>query len=329
MTDHDSGAKDTAEGRDIAGVSAPNVVPFPRAWYGSVDELVPIDPVRASDSSGGDPLADASAFWSGDTSTPTLIPTPPASSSAEAAARKPATREWAEDELEFAGAGRVGAYRRPGAPSPRGRTIGAEQVRAGVAPRRVSAVLALVLVVLIAGLTALVTLRGGGSARQTGKAATARQRSLIVTQTIPQTTTVVQTITSRGTALVRPPHRKRARPTRHATKARPAVTTPVSAYHPAAPSGPVVSSPSGSGSGSDSGSGSSSGAGSVGGGGSSSGAGSLSTNGSSSGAGSLSTSGSSSRGASAPASGGGTPTTSGSSRPSCAPSATNGGACSL
>ena len=63
MTDHDSGAKDRAKEGGVAGATGPNVVPFPRSWYGAVDELVPIsaDPPRRNSGE-----ADATAFWGGD-----------------------------------------------------------------------------------------------------------------------------------------------------------------------------------------------------------------------------------------------------------------------
>jgi hypothetical protein len=47
------------EGGHVAGADAPNVVPFPRDWFGSVDDLVPIDLEPQSGSS-------AAAFWEGD-----------------------------------------------------------------------------------------------------------------------------------------------------------------------------------------------------------------------------------------------------------------------
>lgn len=64
MKDHDSGARDQAEEGGVAGASGRNVVPFPRTWYGAVDELVPIrsdDPPR-----GSVPGVDALAFWGGE-----------------------------------------------------------------------------------------------------------------------------------------------------------------------------------------------------------------------------------------------------------------------
>ena len=63
MTDHDSGAKEQAGDGGVAGEAGTNVVPFPRSWYGSVDELVPIttDPPRRRR-----PSVDASAFWGGE-----------------------------------------------------------------------------------------------------------------------------------------------------------------------------------------------------------------------------------------------------------------------
>src|ERR1700744_3140752 len=71
MTDHNSGADGQAEERGGTRSPAPNVVPFPKAWYGSVDELVPISPAPSVTGSGrADSLADATAFWGGDATTP-------------------------------------------------------------------------------------------------------------------------------------------------------------------------------------------------------------------------------------------------------------------
>jgi hypothetical protein len=73
MPDQDWGSADgtargAASGRTtggdrerVTGADAPNVVPFPRDWYGSVDDLVPIDlePPQAGPNA-------AAAFWDGD-----------------------------------------------------------------------------------------------------------------------------------------------------------------------------------------------------------------------------------------------------------------------
>src|SRR5579863_4448048 len=67
MTDHNSGATDPAEEGGAADTRAANVVPFPRAWYGSVEELVPIDLAPPRSAQRSDTVADASAFWGGDT----------------------------------------------------------------------------------------------------------------------------------------------------------------------------------------------------------------------------------------------------------------------
>ncbi len=73
MADQDSGNADGAAGSEAngrtgsgdsgvgTGTDAANVVPFPRDWFGSVDELVPID-LEPSCSVAND----AAAFWDGD-----------------------------------------------------------------------------------------------------------------------------------------------------------------------------------------------------------------------------------------------------------------------
>src|SRR5579875_15 len=65
MKDHNSGAKEQAEEGGVGGTET-NVVPFPRSWYGSVDELVPIDTGPSPEPDRPSSLADASAFWGGD-----------------------------------------------------------------------------------------------------------------------------------------------------------------------------------------------------------------------------------------------------------------------
>jgi hypothetical protein len=185
MTDHNSGAKEQAE-KDAAGAVGTNVVPFPRSWYGSVDDLVPISPGPPPDAGAPSSLADASAFWGGDASQP--------------GGHQEVRPDVVEDDP---GAGAVEQEWREGEPD--------GSAARGVLP---TVAFAVALITLL-GVTAVVALSGRGVAGHGGGRAPARTPVLTVTRTVPQTTTVVQTITTRKTETVR--HRSTERHRRPAT----------------------------------------------------------------------------------------------------------------
>lgn len=293
MTDHDSGAKDKAEEVETGRAAAPNVVPFPRSWYGSVDELVPIDPQPPRPDRATESVSDASAFWGGDSD-----PAPVADDEIGAASVKTSPPQQVVTErhdAEFDVAEPSPPRRQPAVARPRSRS-----------PRRVPAAFALALIALLVGVISVAALGRGAAPSAAGTTGVARQPDLTVTQTVPQTTTVVQTVTTSSGATVRHRHRRRREPRQPegarqavATAPRqvagakqgpattpPATTTPANTYHPSAPANTYHQSAS------------------------------------------PASSGSSSRGNNPPA-GGATPPAAGSSKPSCAPSMTNGGACSL
>src|SRR5579875_2011144 len=69
MTDHNPGANGPAE-QGGAGRTGAKVVPFPRSWYGSVDELVPIAPSPPKEPDRSVASPDASTFWGGNAAEP-------------------------------------------------------------------------------------------------------------------------------------------------------------------------------------------------------------------------------------------------------------------
>lgn len=297
MTDHESGAKEQAEEDRAAGGPAANVVPFPRSWYGSVDELVPIDPQPPRAARSSDTVADANAFWAGDT-TRARGDQGAGSPSGKTSPPHQVVPEWDEDEIELslgpsAPTGDVAPE--PGGPQGAVPSSARQRDTSQRPPRRLPIVVAVALVALLVGIISAAALDGGGRGRNhaaTGIAA--RRPALTVTQTVPQTTTVVQTVTTSGGRPVRHRPVKRSRAT-HAvgaprqvdTTVRQPATTSVQETTAAPSAGyyPSSSSPRPS---------------------------------------------DSSRGNATPRVGSGrTPASSGSSHTGCAPSATNGGACSL
>ncbi len=182
MKDHNSGAKDQAEDGGVGGAGA-NVVPLPRSWYGSVDELVPIDPGPPPGSDRRTSLTGASAFWGGDDERPGGV---------EAGRSEAGAIDFPNpgDGRPRRGPGGVGAFRREAG--------GAAGGRWGLP----ATALALALLALGA-VAAIGTLSGRGAPNQVGTRAPTRKPVLTVTQTVPQTTTVVQTVSTDGSELAR------------------------------------------------------------------------------------------------------------------------------
>jgi hypothetical protein len=309
MTDHDSGAKEQAEEGGAAAGAAANVVPFPRSWYGSVDELVPIDPRPPARSS--DRASDASAFWGGDAPQAPVREEAPGARSGKTSPPRQIVTEWDDDEIELAGRGpdAPGGETAPDPTSPPDAAHGGARLRDGSlrgkrSPQRLPPALAAALVVLLVGILSAGALSGGPSPRHASVKTAERKPALTVTQTVPQTTTVVQTVTTSDRTPARHRHSRRNHAARVGevprsvvatphdatrttvptttvpmTPPQQAVTTPANAYHSSTP--PPAPSDSW-------------------------------------------------RGTYTPGTGGGTtPARSGSSNRGCAPSVTNGGACSL
>ena len=244
MTDHDSGAKDQAEEGGAAGAPAANVVPFPRMWYGSVEELVPINPEPSRSSVRSDPVADARAFWGGDTAQSSVGHEATAENSAAAPASEEAQSEW-QGDVEFAHEPRPDRdeRRHDERGFPRGVPTETRQ-RIGEPRRRLPAVLALALIGLLVGVISVAALNGGGTGKHRRASTPARTPALTVTQTIPQTTTVVQTVTTRSKVPARHRKEQRKKPARVSATDRQITTTPASDYQPSSSSAPASSSPS-------------------------------------------------------------------------------------
>lgn len=153
MKDHDSGAREQAEEGGVAGATGPNVVPFPRSWYGAADELVPIraaDPPRRPA-----PTADASTFWGGESTAPDATAEGMAGADGSGSTQRPPHAEPRDAEPAPVWSSlRVGAGIDPGRPAPRAPVSGAlnDGRRAG---RRLRPAL-LALVVCVALLVAVV-----------------------------------------------------------------------------------------------------------------------------------------------------------------------------
>lgn len=194
MTDHNSGAKDQAEAGGVDGAGA-NVVPFPRSWYGSVDELVPIDPGPPPDTDRSSSSTDATAFWGGD-----------------------ATQPSGRDSDEVA----------PESPS-----VTPNQTRRR---RALQAGFALALLVAV---TVIVALGGENAPTKGNKAAAAKAPALTVTQTVPRTTTVVQTVTTPKTNTAHDRHPRRREPTAATIDAKQVTSAADSVSHSPTPSRPA------------------------------------------------------------------------------------------
>ena len=275
MKDHDSGAKEQAEDGGAGGKGA-NVVPFPRSWYGSVDELIPIEPGPPPGAVRESSLTDASAFWGGD-----ATQSDEASKASLGVSEDDRGVDSFEPELS-ADESPISSYAAPRVERrPTGRGWSASTF-------------VLALIVLLAGVAALAVLSIRGTTGQADPSKSAREPALTVTQSIPQTTTVVQTVTTRKTRPVRsrPAVHHYRPPEQHSSS----VTDAVSQAHPTESTVPVIESPPSS-----------------------------HQSSSSSGA----STGKSGANATPPARVRSSAPTAGSSKPSCAPSVTNGGGCSL
>ncbi len=198
MKDHNSGAEGPAEERGGASSPAPNVVPFPRAWYGSVDELVPISPAPSVTASPrADSLADASAFWGGEATKPSG-PDPIVENAVNDPSTRPLTppADWQEDEALASPEWQV--VSEPLARNSDGVASESPQVKPNQPERRraLPGGLALALLALLVAVTVIAALGGGNGPAKENKTAGARTPALTVTQTVPQTSTVVQTVTT-------------------------------------------------------------------------------------------------------------------------------------
>jgi hypothetical protein len=184
MADHEWGSADApasgaakgsaggADGGRLAGADAPNVVPFPRDWFGSVDELVPIelDPPEAGPNA-------AAAFWDGDAGV------------GEDAAEASGRREQPGTPAAAAGSDQTQWARRSRPPTRPRRSVGWKLV--------VVALLALVL-----GGAAALLLTGNGASRGADDAGHQRQRFALnvrtETVTAPVTVTATMPVRSHG-----------------------------------------------------------------------------------------------------------------------------------
>jgi hypothetical protein len=185
MKDHNSGAKDQAEEGGVGGTGA-NVVHFPRNWYGSVDELVPIDPGPPPGSDRPGSLTDASAFWGGGDGGGDGRPEGVEARRSEAAAADLPTA--GEDDPRVGSVGPVPPRLKP--------KVHRRRRRRGLPATAVALAL-----VALGAVAAIGTLSERGAPNQVGRSTPARKPVLTVTQTIPQTTTVVQTVSTAGSAL--------------------------------------------------------------------------------------------------------------------------------
>jgi len=229
MTDQGGGSADgSARGTATGGKSrsdherdvdadARKVVPFPREWYGSPDELVPIDlgPPEAdtADAAGSD-ATQAAAFWEGGAGTDHELANSP-----NARLRDPATSSSAVQAEPL----RTSDRATPPKPPTR---------RFSMRPLAVAALLA----VILAG-AAAVLVSGLGTGRGTDPGARARRQDAAraVTKTVTTPVTVTTKVPTRGTRGRRPSARTHAdRPAGDLAKSgaagaqQPAVTQPAS-----------------------------------------------------------------------------------------------------
>ena len=195
MKDHNSGAKDQAEEGGV-GVAGAKVVPLPRSWYGSVDELVPIDPGPPPGPDGPSSLTDASAFWGGGDGRPEVAE----AEHAEEARRSPDAGRSEDAGTNFADPG-------GDAHSPVRVMSGPAHVKPNVQRRGGrrglwATVIALSLVAM-AAVAATGSLTGRGAPNRVGMRTPTRKTVLTVTQTIPSTTTVARAVGTRVSGLER------------------------------------------------------------------------------------------------------------------------------
>lgn len=245
MTDHNSGAKDQAEEGGAAGGAAANVVPFPRTWYGSVDELVPIDLEPPRNGRQSDPAGDASAFWGGETAQTGVARGPTAEGSDATHVAQDAVTDRHDDELEFSRGTPADIDEKASAGGALARDLPTTAYeRRWKSPRRLPTVFVLVVIGLLVGVLSLAALNGGGP-KHDGAVSAARNRDLTVTQTVPRTTTVVQTVTTGRRGPVRHRHEQHTKPTRVITARSATTTAPAISYHPSTPPSPSSSSSNG------------------------------------------------------------------------------------
>ncbi len=217
MKDHNSGAKDQVEEGGVGGAGA-NVVPLPRSWYGSVDELVPIDPGPPTEPDRRSSLTDASAFWGGDDRRPEGVE---AGRSEAAGTDLPNPR----DDAPNAGPAVSAPSHAKSKVHGRGRRRGQPATAVALA------------LVALGAVAAIGTLSGRSAPNPVAARTPARKPVLTVTQTVPQTTTVVQTVSTGGSELVR------HRPAKHGGHA---TTDPLSRKQTAVPATSRVQSPAAS-----------------------------------------------------------------------------------
>ena len=151
-----TGGKGRSDRERDADADARKVVPFPREWYGSPDDLLPIDLGRpegdATDAAGSD-ATEAAAFWEGGAGTNHEVADP-----TDARLRDPATSRSADQNEP------IRTSDGPSAPKPPSRR----------SPRRPLAVVALLAVVLAGGAAVLVSglgMRNGTDPRRSRSAA--------------------------------------------------------------------------------------------------------------------------------------------------------------
>ena len=240
MTDHNSGAKDEAEERGAAGAAAANVVPFPRAWYGSADELVPIGTEPHAHRS--DSLADASAFWGGESTEPgsdsdlrTELP------GVAPSAAEPDVTDWSGAEPEPPRDSHSGARVSPNDVAARRVPAGGGDTRSA-SGKRLRAALATILCGVVSGLVALVLLGHFTTPKREDGTAQVAKPSLTVTRTIPQTTTVVRTVTTSNRSPARHRHTRAGKPRRR-VRTRPPAAAPTPVSHSAATTVPAQTAP--------------------------------------------------------------------------------------
>jgi hypothetical protein len=215
MKDHNSGAKDQAEEGGVGGAGA-KVVPLPRSWYGSVDELVPIDPGPPPGPDRPTSLTGASAFWGGDDARPEGV---------EAGRSEAADLPDPGEDDHRAG------------PAVSGPSHAKPQVHRTGRRRGLPTITVALALVALGAMAAIGTLSGRDGPNQVGTSTPTRKPVLTVTQTVPQTTTVVQTVSTGGSELVRHRSPKRGR---HAT------TDPISRKQTVVPATSGVQSPAAS-----------------------------------------------------------------------------------
>lgn len=175
-----TGGKGRSDHERDAGADARKVVPFPREWYGSPDELVPIDlgPPEAdtADAAGSD-TTQAAAFWEGGAGIDHELADPP-----NARLRDPATSRSAVRTEP------ARTSDRPSPPKPRSRR----------SSRRPLAVVALLAVVLAGGVAVLVSGPGTRNGTDPGARTRRQDASRAVTKAVTTPVTVTAKVPAHG-----------------------------------------------------------------------------------------------------------------------------------